>query len=251
MNSEGEFDWQNASVTERVEPTKALYQIMRALSQSTGERFDDLVEAAQDQPISEAMDPHSNFRTGSIAWHRAAKIHEWLARNHFKFAQKLIPELFQYPRQSEWEMFVEAHAIVGRLKIVALKQSLGLVERDDEHLPTENTLRLTQRFCFELDTNLRGVAVAFQRYDREWHALPLGAEKRNPKARIVENPQLFPRKVNGSPMGLRENNDAGDHVFAVLVAQNPKTPIDMLSLAKLEPAKDKFELHTIAVRVVT
>ncbi|MCE8006626.1 hypothetical protein [Aestuariivita sp.] len=250
MNQETEMDWQHASATDRIAPTKALHDILKELAKHTGTHLDVLVEQAQEQPVSSTPDPHNNFRKGKIAWERAAKIHEWLARNHFAFAQKREPGLFQFPRQSDWDAFVEAHAIVGRLRIVHLKQTLGLIERDDDQRPVDQTLRLTQRFCFEVETELRGVALGFQRYNGKWHSVPLGADQRNPKARIAVSPQLVPHKSDGSPIGLRESNDAGDHLFAVLVAQDRNLPTDMPSLAKLDSERCRFELHTIAVRIV-
>lgn len=250
MNQDEEFDWQTASAAERVQPTRALHAILQNVSRKTGIHFDDLLAEAQDQPVSLTMDPHRNFRAGKIAWQRARAIHEWLAHNHFETAQEHTPELFQYPRRSEWDLFLETHAIKGRLRLKSLKQRFGLFERDEERDPADHTLRLSDRFCFELETDLDGTAVAFQCYDRMWHPIPLGTDLRKPAARVSPGTQCVPRDAQGTPIGLSENNNAGHHIIAVIVAEGTKIPFDRASLAKLDPQSRRFEVHILNVRVL-
>ena len=102
----------------------------------------------------------SNFRRGNIAAGKAMMIHQWLSENQFEIAQKAAPDLFQFNPKSEWDQFVEHHAIVGKLRIRRLDKNMGLIERDDQVNPIGETLRLTQRFCFELETEITGVALA-------------------------------------------------------------------------------------------
>jgi hypothetical protein len=117
--------------------------------------------------------------------------------------------------------------------------------------PVGDTIRLTQRFAFELTTEIRGAALAFQKYEGQWHSLPLGADSRNLKGTVSESPQLLPRDNQGNPIGLRENNDAGHHEFVVILSDNKTLPIDIKKIAQLKPWTAKFEVHRITVKFVT
>lgn len=246
-----EIDWMHLPASERVEPSKLLYKALKAVSDVTGREIDLLMDDAYGEPNTTSPHYASNFRRGKVAAGKAMMIHTWLAENHFKIAQTVAPELFQFNPKTAWELFVEQRAIQGQLSIKHLKQDLGLIDRDDGAIPVGETLRLTQRFCFEIKTDLRGVALAFQKYEGDWHPLPLGANKLNPWANVKADPQFLPHKPDGKPIGLRENDDAGQHKFAVIVSEDRKLPNDMAKLAKLDQSGLRFEVHTITLRFVT
>ncbi|WP_317054531.1 hypothetical protein [Roseovarius rhodophyticola] len=251
MHDFEEFDWMHASKAERVEPTKKLFLALKAVSDITGRAVDLLMDDAYGTPNTTSPHYASNFRRGNIAAGKALMIHRWLEENHFEIAKTAAPELFQFNPKSAWQQFVDRHAIKGQLRILKLKDSMGLIERDDEDRPDRDTLRLTQRFCFELETEMIGRVLAFQKYQNKWHNFPLGADQRNLWGRVASNPQLLPCAPDGSPIALKENNDAGDHQFAMIVSDAQKLPSEMRQLAKLDLESQAFELHVVAVTIVT
>lgn len=239
------------SAAERVEPTKLVYKALRAVSDITGREVDLLMDDAYGEPNTTSSHYASNFRRGNIAAGKAMMIHDWLEENHFATAQVAAPELFQINPKSAWESFVEANVITGNFRIVRLKSNAALIDRDDEVIEAAYTLRLTQRFCFEFSTDLRGAALAFQKYGRKWHNFPIGPDSRNRKGSVISDPQLLPLDTEGKPVGLRENNDAGRHEFVIIVSGGPNLPADMRKLAQLKQGGPTFEVHKIAVKFVT
>ncbi|MEP3510117.1 MAG: hypothetical protein ABJN38_00025 [Lentilitoribacter sp.] len=177
--------------------------------------------------------------------------HRWLAENYFEVAQTAAAEQFQFNPKTAWEQFAERHAIEGKLRIMKLNQNMGLIERDEEALPVGETLKLTQRLCFELETDIKGVALAFQRYEGDWHCYPLRADARNLWGSVKNNPQLLSRKSDSSVIALRENKDAGDHQFAMIISEDRKLSSEMRTLAAMEQNSPPFEVHIVALRFST
>jgi hypothetical protein len=246
-----DIDWMVLGAAERVEPTKLLYKALRAVSDITGREVDLLMDDAYGEPNTTSSHYASNFRRGNVAAGKAMMIHRWLEENYFATAQIAAPELFQANPKSAWESFVEANAITGNVRIVRLKSNATLIERDEEVIEVDHTLRLTQRFCFQLSTEIRGAALAFQKYEQKWHNLSIGPDSRNLKGSVKSDPQFLPLDTGGKPVGLRENNDAGRHEFVIIVSEGPNLPADMRKLAQLKQGELTFEVHKIAVKFVT
>ena len=246
-----DIDWLKLSREDRAPLTKELFKAVSSVADATGVKIQELIDGAFVGLPEVGTDCSSNFRRGNISAAKALLMHKWLVENHFDLAQNFAPSLFQINPKSAWDRYVDANAIIGDLSIVQLKSDLGLIERDDEAILVPDTIRLTQRFCFELTTEIRGTAKAFQKYERQWHNLPLGADSRNLKGSVSESPQLLPRDKLGNPIGLRENNDAGYHKFVVIVSNDKTMPTDMKRIAQLKPDSSKFEVHKINIRFVT
>lgn len=247
----GDIDWKNIPKDERSELTKALFEAVSGVADLNSITIAELIDQAFKGLPAVGTDYQSNFRRGNISAAKAMRMHRWLEENHFDLAQKFAPDLFQTNPKSAWDCFIDEHAMTGKLRIARLKSEAGLIERENEAVPVDDTLRLTQRFCFDLTTEIRGAALAFQKYEGQWHSLPLGADSRNLKGTVSESPQLLPRDSQGNPIGLRENNDAGDHHFVMIVFQNRALPTDMKKIAQLSAKNEKFEVHMIAVKFVT
>lgn len=246
-----DIDWQRLSKEDRAPLNKELFKAVSSVADATGVTILELIDKAFVGLPAVGTDYSSNFRRGNISAAKALLMHKWLVENHFDLAQKFAPSLFQINPKSAWDQFVDANAIIGDLRIVQLKSDLGLIERDDEAILVPDTIRLTQRFCFELTTEIKGTAKAFQKYERQWHCLPLGADSRNLKGSVSESPQLLPRDKFGNPIGLRENNDAGYHTFVVIVSNDKTMLKDMEKSTQLEPDSSKFEVHKVNIRFVT
>lgn len=232
----------------RAAPTRRLYQVLRALHRKIGGRFDDLFEAAQGAPLSGTIDPYSNIKRGNFDRHRAAAIHEWLAQHHFEFAQAEAPDLFQYRRQSEWERFIEAHALVGGVKAIAADQ-LGIARRD---LPAKDvtTFRIGQKFLFALSTAKPAHVVAFEHYADTWHPLPLGEDDRHLRIKVPTGETVLPRGVDGRQIPLMEHDDTGLHRFVFVLCFGPKPRTDQQSLI-IYGQQHELAVHQAQTRIIT
>ncbi|CUH89868.1 hypothetical protein PH5382_03821 [Phaeobacter sp. CECT 5382] len=232
MSEFHEVDWKNASVQDRVTPTKVLFRLMVQLSKKLDVHFDVLLEEAQEQAISKAEDPHRNFEKGKIAKERSHKIHEWIGRNHFEWAQEQEPELFQVPRKNDWDQFLENAVFQDGLAVVD-RLGFGVASR----LPPEEmggvTLRLGQVYGFELVADSLGQVVAFEECGGTWHPLPLGETPESLKADLRLGKNQLPRTGNGKAMQLYEHHDSGPHRFIFVVREGGKLPVDRKSIAKL------------------
>ncbi|UWR87837.1 hypothetical protein [Phaeobacter inhibens] len=234
-----EVDWQNASVQDRIEPNKALFRLLTQLSRKLDVHFDVLLKEAQEKPVSTALDPHGNFEKGKIAKERSRKIHEWIARNHFAWAQEEEPELFQVPRKSDWDQFLENAAFQDGLAVVN-PLGFGIASR----LPPEEmggvTLRIGQAYGFELVADSQGQVVAFEEFGGAWHPLPLGETKESLKADLKLGKNQLPRTGKGKAMPLYEHHDSGPHRFIFVVREGGKLPVDWKSITKLAKTTPLF-----------
>ena len=243
-----EVNWADASVADRRGPTKALYAVLRDVAKHQGLRFDHLIAEAQGSPIADTEDPHRNFRRGEIAWQKAQSIHEWLAMNHFEFAQDRAPELFQTPRRSAWDVFIKTHAVEGSVRAFAV-EPFAIARREP---PADDTpvFRIGQKFAFELTTEDSGYVVAFEHYADEWHPLPLGDDLRHLTVPLKVGSNTLPRDGKGSAIPLSEYDDAGVHQFAFVVSKDQRLPVDRKSIVEL--SKDaKLIVYQVQTRIIT
>ncbi|OED46098.1 hypothetical protein AB838_21295 [Rhodobacteraceae bacterium (ex Bugula neritina AB1)] len=243
-----EVDWQNASVQDRIAPNKALFRLLTQLSRKLDVYFDVLLEEAQEKPVTTAGDPHRNFRRGEIAKERSHKIHEWIARNHFDWAKENEPELFQVPRKSDWDQFLENAAFQGGLAVVN-PFSRGVASLKPPEEMGGVTLRIGQAYGFELDVDGTGQAVAFEEYGGDWHPLPLGETTESLKADLKPGKNQLPRTGKGKAMPLYEHHGTGPHRFIFVVREGGKLPVDRTSIARLAKATPLlvFEAKTYVI----
>ncbi|MDW3181634.1 hypothetical protein [Roseobacter sp.] len=226
-----EFDWMKASRQKRIEPSKALYRALRAVSDVTGEHIDILMDQAFGETVTLGTDYISNFRRGNIAAGRAMMIHCWLEQNHFDVAKEATPELFRVNPKSAWELFVEKHAKTDGLRIIPMKRQMGILSRARNAPKIVKKLRLGQCFCFELDSPINGTVVAFEEYRGKWHPLPLGADERRLRVLVNERVQMLPRDEVGNPIELEELHDTGQHQYVFVISTDKDIPITMKGIA--------------------
>lgn len=219
VSNPDEFDWMQASRQERIEPSKALYRVLRAVANVTGDHIDILMDQAFGETVTLGTDYISNFRRGNIAAGRAMTIHRWLEQNHFDVAQAVAPELFQFNPKSAWEQFVENYANVDGLRIIPMKREMGILSRARNALKTVTKLRLGQCFCFELDSPINGTVVAFEECKGKWHPLPLGADERRIRVPVSVGVQMLPSDEAGNPIELEEVHDTGQHQYVFVVSE--------------------------------
>ena len=232
---------------ERKAPTKALYQILRKLHQQIGGQFEDLFVEAQGTPMTGAIHPYSNIKNGDYDRVKTRNIHEWLARNYFAFAQGEAPHLFQYRRQSDWDLFIETHLVEGDIEVIPFA-SFGISRQK----PPEDgiaTFRLGQQFTFRLDTPRLGYVVAFEGIGDTWHPLALNEAETDNRLKLTSIPAYLPQTKSGAPIGIAEHDDTGPHMFVFVHCLGPRPLRDQKSL--ITYAEDhEVEVYKANVRIV-
>lgn len=115
----------------------------------------------------------------------------------------IAPDLFVLSNTDAWGQYLETHAILGKLRITRFDKTMGLVQRKASQPKPEETLKLGEEFCFHLDSEISGYAVAFQEYAGKLHPLPLGQD--GALATTVEiGGEFLPLDDNGRPEKLSE-----------------------------------------------
>lgn len=223
-SDDGEIDWLGLPKAEKEAATKKLYKTLSAVASATDQTIDAMVIAAL--PTEPGSDYRSNFRRGNIAAAKAQLIHRHLEEHHFDLAQQFEPSLFQTNPKSAWEQFLDAHTVVGGLRVVPHAQ-MGIARREAPNdADAITTLRLGQDFVLELTAPHAGFAIAFEEFQSHWHPLPLGADERRLRVRINDGVTTLPKNTNGAPIPLSEHDDTGLHRFVVIVSPRSGLPTD-------------------------
>lgn len=210
-----DIDWLKATEDER----KRLYVATRAVADASGLSVEEIMDAALGRKALMGTDYMSTFRRGKIRRSYAKLIHGWIAENHIQIANQIAPDLFVIPNTDAWGRYLETNAIHGKLRIARFDKTMGLVQRKASQPKPEEVLKLGEEFCFHLDSDISGYAVAFQEYEGKLHPLPLG-QNDNLEATIEIGEQFLPIDDNGRPERLTEASDLGHHRFVVIVAKN-------------------------------
>lgn len=221
------IDWLTASKEDRAK----LYVVLRAISDLTGRTIEEQMEEAFGYKLLTGADYLRNFRRGAIARPKAKLIAAWITDHHADTARTIVPELFPVPAIVDWDTYIQNHVIIDKLHIVRLPKGLGIVERVNDCLEPDETLRLGERFFFQLESDIEGHAVAFQGYRGEWHPLPLGDSMSDLTASILLNHQSLPRHSDHSIIPLQEKEDLGVHQFFIVVSEDVKNLPDMANQA--------------------
>lgn len=238
-----EIDWLQASEDER----KRLYIATRAVTDATNTSIEAIMDKALGRKILMGTDYQSNFRRGKIRKAYAKLIYEYLAEHHVEIARKIAPDLFTLPHTTAWEQLIETQGIDGRLHAVPITKRMGLTaRRSNIRMPTTD-LRLNQDYCFELDSDMDGHAVAFEGYQGQWHSLPLGADDRHPTAKIIQGRQFMPVDANDNPIALVETDDIGLHQFVIVLGADPDLPVEIDAIAERH-ASMPMEIHSLIIR---
>lgn len=208
------IDWLTASKDERA----TLYRVTRVISGVTNQSVEAIMEKALGGELFTGADYLTNFRQGKIARAKAKLIYAWIAEHQIDTAHAIEPDMFPMPPLSIWERYLDEHAIRGKLRLVRIDKSRGIVQRADNIQPADQKLRLGEEFCFELESKTKGTAIAFQGYRGKWHPLPLG-ESGEVSTAIIAGKQILPQNMDGQLIPLIEIEDTGLHRFVFVVAQ--------------------------------
>ncbi len=235
-------NWKTATKADRA----ALYHVARAVADTTNLSVEAIMEQAFGHKLMVGTDYLSNFRSGAIGRPKAKLIHAWLAEHHAETAHAVDPKLFPKQHTDAWADYLEEHAIHGKLSIARFDTSMGLVQRKRSQPTPDEILKLGEEFCFHLDSDINGYAVAFQMYQGILHPLPLGLNH-DPTTTISRGDQFLPLDETGQPDPLSEASDLGMHQFIIFVTDSAS----MLPTSKTPPnIGNDIAAHIIRVQVV-
>ncbi|MCV6576551.1 MAG: hypothetical protein OIF58_12510 [Cohaesibacter sp.] len=215
MTYVSEIDWLQATEEQR----KQLYVATRAVADACDTSVEEIIDAALGRKVLMGTDYISTFRRGKIRRSYAKLIHAWISENHAANASTIAPSLFTWHHTDAWRDYLKDHAIQGTLRIARFDKSMNLVQRPRRQPKPEETLRLGEEFCFHLNSDTDGYAVAFQRYKGQTHPLPLGLND-EPSIKINLGEQFLPIDETGQPEVLSETEDAGHHQFIICIADD-------------------------------
>jgi|GEM_PF-4423991 len=246
-----EVEWATATPDERNEPTQKLYALMRGICGTDSEKLRELVIDITGETVSDHPEWYKNFSRGNYAWKKAHQIHEWLAKNHFKTAQKKYPELFQVPRKSDWDEFLETVTFADGLTVVRPNKTdgFGIASREAPDELAGEVLRISEAYYFELSSDHLGSVVAFEEYAGVWYPLALGADARRLRVDIRVGINMLPRDGAGAGIKLYEHHHAGPHRFIFVASAVADLPVDQTSIARLAKTK-RVTVYEVKTRVI-
>lgn len=226
-----------------------LYPVLKALADLDPRKTPELImDDAVGYPVARGQDYVRNMRRGEIAATYAALIHQWLLEHHFDLSHRLAPEIFPETPEQRWQAIVNERAISDRFRLVLVPLAMGIVERESQLKPADMTIRLGERFCFELEGETKGHAVAFQAARGQWHNIPIGPNG-EASAPIQLGQNRLPLNSDGKIDPLAENHDEGVHEFVLITAPTDDIPTSIQSLNGWVTERPSI-LHRITVQFV-
>jgi hypothetical protein len=171
-------NWKTATKVDRA----ALYHVARVIADTTDLSVEAIMEQAFGHKLMVGTDYLSNFRSGAIGRPKAKLIHAWIAEHHAETAHVIDPRLFPKLHTDAWGDYLENYAITGKLSIARFDKSMGLVQRKRSQPTPDNILKFGEEFCFHLDSEIDGHAIAFQEYQGTLNPLPIGLHEKPAKA---------------------------------------------------------------------
>lgn len=226
-----------------------LYPVLKALAELDPRKTPELLmDDAVGYPVARGQDYVRNMRRGEIAATYATLIHQWLLKHHFNLAHRLAPEIFPETPEQRWQAIINERAIPDGFRLVLFPLTMGIAERESHLKPADTTIRLGERFCFELDSATEGHAIVFQAVRGQWHNIPLGPNG-EVSALIQSGQNRFPKTQDDKLDPLTENDDEGLHEFVLITAMTDGNPTDINSIIAWV-ADNPCDLHRVSVQVV-
>ena len=244
-----EIDWSALDSATRADHIRRLFRIVKQIAAERREKIGEVLAVALGPIAPGKPDDLSNFRSGRISVAKAERLYRYLAENHFAEANRLEPSFFPVRSVSAWEAFLTDQATTGGLKLIRKKEGRGVVQREGLVEEADCLLRLGEYFCFELTSPFPGVAVAFQTYRDEWHAVPLGTDELKLKVRIAEETQFLPCHGDGMPIYIAERDHIGEHRFVFVTSPHAEMPSETTALLRW-PQRETCRAYSLTVRLV-
>ena len=229
-----------------------LYPVLKALADLDPRKTPELLmDDAVGYPVARGQDYVRNMRRGEIAATYATLIHQWLLQSIISNLARIAiaPEIF--PRDTRAALASHRRR-TGYPRwfppCACSRDEWASLERESHLKPADTIIRLGERFCFELDGEADGYAIAMQSVRGQWHNIPLGPNGRI-SAPIQSGQNRLPIMQDGKLDPLRENNDEGVHEFILITAQTADFPSSLTNLISWA-ADSQCKLHRVTVKFV-
>lgn len=227
---------------------KQLYKVLRTLSDLDPTTTPEMLfDAGVGRPVARGIDYMSNVRKGDYNSTFAALIHRWLLDNHFPAAHRFAPDIFPETPAMRWRAIFDERAMTGRLRIVPVRNGIGIVQRASALASADTAIKLGQQFCFELASDQSGYGVLLQGLADQWQAIGIGQDG-GYVCQIEQGETLMPRLADGRLDPLVENDTAGLHEFVLIVGSTPDIPFTIDHLISWVHAHD-CEIHRLRVTI--
>ncbi len=223
-----------------------LYPVLKALADLDPRKTPELImDDAVGHPIARGQDYVRNMRRGEINSTFADLTYQWLLEHHFDLAHRISPEIFPETPEQRWQAILDERAITNRFRLVLVPREMGVVQRKSQLKPAGATLSLGQHFCFELDSEAEGYAIALQGVRGQWHNIPLGSDG-GVIAPLKRGMNQLPQMPDGTLDPLSETHDEGQHEFVLVTAPSSGIPTTVKTLIPLVSKAD-CDLYCINV----
>lgn len=205
-----------------------LYQALKAIAKLS---YDDTVDLVIDRAIGHAI-PHGdnwqrNYRRGEYDATIAQIVHRWVEKHYFTVAHEVAADIFPNTPARQWRKILDKRTDDSRLNLVLVQSSLGVVQRESQFEAVKQVIKLGQRFCLELDSDIDGYAVALQGRGDQWNVIPLGLDGKQAVGAIKFGINRLPQLPNGQLDPIWEDSDEGITDFVVISAKADKIPLEI------------------------
>lgn len=201
-----------------------LHPVIIAVAELTDLRYDDVLDLPFDQPWARSPDYKRNIRSGQFSQVRAKAIYDWLQDHHFVTAHKHAAEIFPHTPAMRWRTMLDERALPDTLKIVPMASSFGLVKLESQTNEADVQLKLGQRFCLDLSSDIDGYVIILQGLGDMWYPVQL-ADDGSYETAVTAGSNLLPRFPDGTPHPLHEDTHEGLHSFVIVTATEPNIPV--------------------------
>lgn len=125
---------------------------------------------------------------------------------------------------------------------------MGILERESQLKLANTTIRLGERFCFELESEEEGFVIALQGVRGQWHNIPLGPNG-EASAPIQSGQNRLPKTQDGKLDPLVEQHDEGVHTFVLIFSEAPDIPSNIAQLGAWRKAS--CIVHSATVKFIS
>lgn len=230
-------------------PDKAqLYQVLKSVAKlSYGDTVDLVIDRAVGQPVPHGTDWQRNYRSGAYDSVIAQITHRWVEKHHFALAHEVSPDIFPNTPERQWRKILDERADESRLRLVLVPSTFGVVQRESQLEKVKQVIKLGQRFCFELDSDSDGYAIALQGRGDHWNVIDLGVEGEAVGA-IKQGMNRLPQLPNDQIDPIWEESDEGVTDFVLVTAATNRMPTEVSNLIKwINETESQLHCETVVL----
>lgn len=210
-----------------------LYQALKAIAKLTyGDTVDFVIDRAIGQPVPHGDNWQRNYRRGEYNSTIAQITYRWIEKHHFVVAHEIAPDIFPNTAARQWRAILNERADDTRLKLVLVPSTLGVIQRDSQLKAVDQVIKHGQRFCFELDSDNDGYAIALKGHGDRWEMIPLGMDGKSAVGQLQKGINRLPQDLQGNIDPISEDSDEGISDFVIITAATNRIPVEISHLIK-------------------